>query len=92
MPRTQEQKDADDALTEAILACSRAYYQPPESWVMSEYVVVACHQGYTDDGRDQTAIDTIIRDNNVPAHRVMGLLEAASTRLRANYVAGDDDE
>lgn len=60
--------------------------------VLTEWVVVYATQRFDDDGDGLTQIGTILPDSggSVPYHRMMGLLDYALTRCRAE-VARDDD-
>lgn len=76
-----EEKIAYGALTDAIEAVVRAQGNREVAWVASEYVIV--HAAHRFEGDDSyTAVGVIYRDEDVPMHRALGLLEFASTRLR----------
>ncbi|MEU4570847.1 hypothetical protein [Micromonospora sp. NPDC023956] len=87
--RTPEQIAADDALTAAIEQALAAYGDGVPS-VLSEYVVITAQHRFDDDGDSLTAIGCFSRDSDVPLHRMLGLVEYASTRLRKR--AAEDDE
>lgn len=89
MPRTPEQVAADDTLTAAIEQVIGAYYPSDQAYVLSEYVVVTCQQTFDEHGEGITAIGNLYRDGDVPAHRALGLLDYARTRLKKTIC--DDD-
>ncbi len=91
MARTAEQIAADDALTTAIEQTIAAYYPSNDAYVLSEYLVVTCQQRFDEDGDGITAVGTISRDGNVPAHRLLGLLDYATTRMRKAISEDDED-
>ncbi|MFJ9657603.1 hypothetical protein ACIRPR_06495 [Streptomyces griseoflavus] len=59
--------------------------------VLTEWVVVTAHQRYDEDGDGITQIATLVPEGGgqTPYHRLMGLLDYALTRCRAE-VARDD--
>lgn len=76
-----EEKTAHEALTDAIEAVLRAEGNREQAWVGSEYIIV--HAGHRFEGDETyTAVGVIYRENSVPIHRALGLLEFASCRLR----------
>lgn len=95
MPRTPEQVTADEALTEAIQRCWRAYYEgepyaddgvPVEAaaeGVMMEYLVIGTMRNFDNEGDPYTHVFHIYRDGDVPVHRLLGMLEYARLRLAA---------
>ncbi|NBE80326.1 hypothetical protein [Micromonospora rubida] len=88
MSRTPEQVAADDTLTAAIEQ-TLAAYSDGQPYVLTEYVVVTAQHSFADDGDSLTAIGCLSRDSDVPLHRMLGLVEYASTRLRKR--ATDDE-
>ncbi len=89
MTRTPEQIEADNALTDAIEAVHRAYDDDIEG-VLTKYVVLAQRQWWDDDGDSITASYSSPRDLGVPVSDLLGMVEYASTRFRAE-IARDDD-
>lgn len=97
MQRNDRQKAADEALSAAIIETWRAYYEgepyadgeiPPEAaieGVPMEYVVIGTMHSIDDDGASYTHVFNLYSDNNVPVHRLLGLVEYAKLRL-ANLV------
>ena len=74
-----EEKTAYEALSAAIETVARIHRS--EAWVSSEYIVV--HAAHRFEGDESyTAVGVIYRDEDVPMHRALGLLEFATTRLR----------
>lgn len=90
--RTPEQKAADEALTAAIEAVRDAYADETESrsYLLTDYVVISAGTRFADDGESWSQVAMIYRDNDVPAYRVIGLLDFALARAR-KYVADDED-
>lgn len=95
MPRTPKQKKADEALTEAILDCWRAYYEQEEDeanedvpaealreGVPMEYLVIGTMHNVDSVGESYTRVFTLVRDGDASLHRLLGLTEFASTRFR----------
>lgn len=60
--------------------------------VLTEWVIVYATQRYDEDGDGISQVGTLLPDGggHVPYHRMMGLLDYALTRCRAE-VARDDD-
>lgn len=93
MPRTPEQVAADDALTEAIERCREAYGlnapdpddepgTPSGPGVTMEYVVIGSSAFIGEDGTSYTGVWTMHKDDGVPIHRMLGLMDYARTRWR----------
>lgn len=81
--RTEEQREADDALTDAINRVLVAYHDyDSETPLLTEYLVIATQRGFADDGTGITSTASIPRDNNVPLHVLLGLTEYAATCYR----------
>lgn len=91
MPRTPDQVAADDALTEAIDTVWRIYSEDDDPGLLLDYVVVATRRGIDDDGDTWTSVGSFTRDDSVPTHVQMGLLQHRLTRLKQS-LAEDDDE
>lgn len=83
MSRTPEQVAADDALTAAIEAAERAYHGDDSEGVLVSYVVIAKRKFWDSDGAGVTAISSINKDSDVSMDELLGLVEYASTRYRA---------
>lgn len=83
MGRSPEQKAADEALTAAVETVARLHFEDGHGWVMSEYVVLAAHHRYDEEGESYTAVSCIYRDGDVPIHRALGLLEYGAARMRS---------
>jgi hypothetical protein len=60
--------------------------------VLTEWVVITSLQRYDAEGGGLTQIGTLVADGggDVPYHRLMGLLDYALTRMRAD-IAQDDE-
>jgi hypothetical protein len=84
-----EKKAAYQRLADAIETVARL---EEAEGVLTEWVIVYATQRYDEDGDGITQIGTILPDGGggVPYHRLMGLLDYALTRCRAE-VARDDD-
>jgi hypothetical protein len=94
--RTPEQIKADDALTAAIDDARRAYWPadaPPDTGIMTDYMVVFVARDWDEDGDSMTAVCTLVRDNDVPPHIILGLLAHAKIQ-REHFLTchGGDDE
>ncbi|WP_280246176.1 hypothetical protein [Nocardia abscessus] len=81
MPRTAEQRDADDALSAAIEAVQNAYHGEPEG-VLTSYLVIAKRKWWNDDGDGVTSYYTIPKDNDMPLDEQFGLMGYALTLCR----------
>ena len=89
MPRTPEQVAADEHLNDAIDQAYRAYFPEAEHGgrgVPMEYAVVGCAAIIDEDGDPFTRVFQLTRDDGVPIHRLLGLLDYSATRLRAQVV------
>ena len=62
--------------------------------VLTEWVVVSATQRFDDDGVGVTQVGITLPDGGgqVPYHRVMGLLDYALTRYRADVAEAERDE
>ena len=88
--RTPEQLAADEQLREAAKAITEAYASD-RAWVPMEYVLVYSMQSWDEDGDALTAVGTAVDSGAVPIHRLLGLVEYASTRYR-RLIASDHDD
>lgn len=82
MPRTPEQQAADEALTTALEAVWDIYADDPDRGVLTDYIVVGACAGFDEDGDRWTSVGAFTRDNSVPIHIQIGLLEYRLARLR----------
>jgi hypothetical protein len=89
MSRTPEQRAADEALTVAVEAVWAAYIDDPDRGVLTDFVVIGARAGFDEDGDRWTSVGTFTRDNAVPLHVQLGLLEYRGTRIRA--IVNDPD-
>lgn len=55
---------------------------------MSEYVVLFARHRYNEDGDGVTAVGQIMRDSDVPPHRVLGLLDYVTVQM-TSYITND---
>lgn len=90
MPRTPEQVAADEALTAAIEAVHRAYFEPVQG-VLTKYLVLAQRQWWDEADDAVTANYGTPRDNDVPLSDLLGMVEYASTRYR-KVIAHDGED
>ncbi|OKI54519.1 hypothetical protein [Micromonospora sp. CB01531] len=88
--KTAEQKAADDNLANAIRAVDEAYYGPDPK-IITDYLVVACYNGWDDEGNPETAYSLIFPDGSIPSHRGLGLAQYAKTKLEYNLLGDADD-
>ncbi|MFC4128905.1 hypothetical protein [Nocardia rhizosphaerae] len=96
MPRTPEQREADDALTTAIETVWDAYLELDDDndpGLLTDYMVIAVRRGYAEDGDPWAQVWRFTRDDSVPEHIQLGLLEQTRTWLtRPDFVVVDDEE
>lgn len=87
---SDERKAAYRRLEEAIHEVCRV---EDFEGVPIEWVIVAAFQRYDEDGGGITQVGSLLPDGGgqVPYHRVMGLLDYALTRCRAEVARDDDD-
>lgn len=90
--RTDEQREADDALRAAIERVAAAYEDAASGWVVTEYVTIYSQQGWDADGDQCTAVGTAVDGGTTPIHRLLGLCEYASTRYRKLIATDDYDD
>lgn len=96
MSRTPEQRAADDALTEAIEGVIRAYIDQDgdNPGLLTDYVVTGAREGIDEDGERYCSVVSFTRDDSVPSHTQIGLLDTRlswlRSQLRSTYA--DDDE
>lgn len=86
--RTSEQQAADEALSDAIEAAQKAYYEPVEG-VLTTYVVIAKRKWWNEAGEPFTGYYRFARNNDVTLDEQLGLVGYADTRLR-KLIAEDD--
>jgi hypothetical protein len=84
VPRTPEQIAADEALREAIDRVMKVYEMLPEGTgpsVLTEYVVITCHQGFEDTGQGNARYNWTIQDDGMPWHRILGLVDMGKRQI-----------
>jgi hypothetical protein len=80
--RTPEQIAADNALTDAITECARAYGAlDEEGWTVGDFVVCLEYQGYMEDTIGRHRYGYLLPGDFMPAHRVLGLLRQTEIDL-----------
>ncbi len=83
MPRTDEQRAADEALTAAIEQVRAAYYPEDRGTsVLTEYLVIFAELSYDPDGDAETTVGLHPRDGDGPVYQQIGLAAWADSRLR----------
>jgi hypothetical protein len=82
VPRTPEQIAADDNLTAAIEQCMRAHFDEEHPAVLTEYLVITSQRRWDEDGDAITAVGVIFREDNVPLHNALGLVEYVGAQMR----------
>lgn len=75
MTRTQEQIEADDALTAAIEQCARAYLEEPNEMYLMDWFVVTARSGLDEEAPE--SYDIFMPGGGIPTYRALGLLKAA---------------
>lgn len=94
MARTPQQIAADDALTEAIKQVERAYAdggEDPDRYLLTDYVIVtAANRFDAAEGASYSRVSILMRDSDVPAYKVIGLLRFALERCNI-WVGRDED-
>ncbi|AJW38555.1 hypothetical protein NY08_523 [Rhodococcus sp. B7740] len=84
MCRSEEQREADDALTAAIDRVWLAYYPDTEPGILMEYVVNARRRTFDkDDGSPLTSNATMPQDGDVPLDTMLGLQMFGVLRTQA---------
>lgn len=88
---SDEKKDAYQRLAEAVDEVVRL---EGAEGVLTEWVLVTATQCFDEDGDGLTQIAITLPDGGgqVPYHRVMGLLDYALTRYRAEVAEAERDE
>ncbi|TDP29778.1 hypothetical protein [Nocardia ignorata] len=93
MPRTPEQREADEALTAAIDAVWAAYIDDDDPGLLTDYMVIGVRRGYDDEGDSWSQVCRFSRDDSVPEYVLLGLLEQTrSAMTRPDIVVVDDEE
>lgn len=94
MARTEEQKQADARLYEAIVATDKAY-RTEESvvGVVTDYIVVAAvvKPDMEDPDEDMTAYSVLMSGGGMPYYRSQGLLKAGMKCLDLQFEGSEDD-
>lgn len=86
MPRTQEQIDADEALTAAIEQVARVSGVLADGDMLGDYVIVAGTQTMDSDGEIEHAHISLFRNGGIAGWAAIGLLEAATFNIKASGV------
>jgi hypothetical protein len=96
VPRTPEQRAADDALTEAIDRVAKIDFPPDgDPGLLVDFVVVAQYTMVADDGDGVDAYYLQFPNGSMPDHRALGLLHWGINSLvfgaRVKRGEGEDD-
>lgn len=91
--RTQEQRDADAALDEAIRRTTAAYGHAPEGFVVTDWIVLGAGIGMRD-GHDMTLGFHLMPDggDRLNWHTTLGMVRAQQLQLEHAYLHSDDDD
>ncbi len=93
MACSPERRAAEEALTAAIEALLAVVDgEDAGRWVLTEYVVLTAQQGWDEEGSPETSLGLFTRDNLVPLHRSLGLIEHARARLTTGITEPDQPE
>lgn len=79
--RTLEQRKADEALEDAIKKCQHAYHDEDREFLLTEYIVLTANMRL-DEGQEVTSYGRMYRNNDMPWHRILGLLEIHRTLVK----------
>lgn len=85
MRRTPEQIAADEALTEALANCARAYDLLPEGEVIMDYGCSVYVQSMEMIDNHQDGYLTIFKDSNTPTHSALGLFKKGVKQVLDNH-------
>lgn len=88
MPRTPEQKTADEALAEAVQRCRNAYVEDGQG-VITEFLVIYASRFWDDEGESMTAIGKLLCEPPPPLHHQLGMLDYVATQYRHSIVTDD---
>jgi hypothetical protein len=80
----------DDPLREAVVAALRDEFGEDDPGVLTDFIVVGAKQSYDQDGDPATSVFTLLGTQGPPLYRLVGLLDYALVRYRAD-IARDDD-
>lgn len=84
--RTAFQRQADTDLEEAIKNVLRAYHDVDNEFLLTEYVVLTTNIKIDDDGHQITSYARAYRDNNMPYHQILGLLDVHRTLVKSHLL------
>jgi hypothetical protein len=91
MPRTVEERQADEALREAVIASLRTYGWD-DGGVLTDFVVIGSMTTYDDDCDQVSSTFTQHAEDSIPTYRLLGLCEYASSMYRAEVLEQRDDD
>lgn len=91
MPRTKEQKEADEALREALVGVTAAYYGDMQLGILTDFIVIAAYAGFDEDGDDESHVMLHPAEGSMPMYKIMGLLQYSKAREDAAVMGVGDD-
>ncbi len=95
MPRTPEQREADEALTAAVESVWTAYLELEDEndpGLLTDYMVIAVRRGFDEEGDTWSQVARFSRDGQVPEYVQLGLLEQARSAMTTPDIVVVDDE
>lgn len=80
-----EEQDATAVLEDAIRGRLAAF--DTGHGVLTDWLVIAAQQNFEDDGTPTTAVAVLLPSQSFPHYRILGLLDHATVRYRAELAA-----
>lgn len=94
--RSDEQREADARLHEAIDACIKAYEYGPTSCggslITTDYIVLTAGVEFLQDGTTKSHYNRLYPDGSMADYRALGLMEMHRVLLRADIVDREAEE
>lgn len=94
--RTDEQREADARLHEAIDLCIKAYGYGPTtpggSLMTTDYVVLTAGVEFLQDGTNKSHYNRLYPDGEMPDYRALGLMEVHRIFLRGDIIDREAEE
>lgn len=85
MGETQEQIDADLALSNAIEQCLKAYVgENANEYTVTDFVTLAAIQKITDEGVVVTRYPMYVQGGDMPWYKIHGLIEVHRLQIKAS--------
>lgn len=79
--KSQEQFDADVALSSAIEQSIRVYTDGADGYTLSDFVVLTAIQRIDDEGMVVTRYPMYVRDGDIPWYRIHGLIKVHELQI-----------